>query len=211
MKVGYTTWLGIEGLKAYIVANHLPIQRNNEGTSWYVFASDDGIIHETRIVKDSGNDQVDFEASFSSLTAPLQIRSAHNKPYRMAASAQPENSTERWKGFHLELSTEETTGTITIGFDNLVFLRGGVIYSDSCSNKDYLDVDIVWKEYPSMIIMPNFLQTIHMNKIVPISFLSAECMNFPPMLALQITYHKFDDGKERVISAITDFFEPNSF
>jgi hypothetical protein len=36
-------------------------------------------------------------------------------------------------------------------------------------------------------------------------------MEFPEMLALKVTYHKFDDGKERVISAMADYFEPPTF
>jgi hypothetical protein len=211
VKISYASWLGNDGLKAYLLTTHLPVQRNDEGDSWYVFTVDGGIIHETRILKTNGEEQTDFENSFSSLTSTITFRSAIDKPARAADSAQPKNTTEQWKGFQLELSSEEIEGSLIISFDQLIYLRGGVIYSDNCSNKDYINVDIVWTAYPSMIIVPNFLETIYMNKTIPISFLSSECMEFPTMLSLKVNYFKDNDNLGRVVSAMADYFKPTEF
>jgi len=67
MKIGYPTWLGTDGLKLQVTSNKLNLMFNDEGVSWYVFAFDSGVIHETRILKDSGADQVDFETNFKAL------------------------------------------------------------------------------------------------------------------------------------------------
>ena len=37
MKIGYTSWLGSTGLKAFIVSNSLNLFKEDEGTAWYVF------------------------------------------------------------------------------------------------------------------------------------------------------------------------------
>ena len=64
MKIGYPAWLGSDGLRAIIIANTLKVLFNDEGASWYVFAIDGGVTHETRIFKDNGADQTDFETNY---------------------------------------------------------------------------------------------------------------------------------------------------
>jgi hypothetical protein len=70
MQVGYESWLGASGLKAFITSSGLACQRNDEGTAWYVFAVDGGIVHETRLFKEDppSAEQADFESTFASLT-----------------------------------------------------------------------------------------------------------------------------------------------
>jgi hypothetical protein len=68
MKIGHASWLGSTGLKAFVVANSLNLFREDEGAAWYVFSINGDVIHETRIFKDGGSDQADFESSFSSLS-----------------------------------------------------------------------------------------------------------------------------------------------
>lgn len=67
MKIGYGSWLGSTGLKAQVIANKWNLLYNDEGSSWYVFIIDCGILHETRIFKDGGDDQNDFETNFKAL------------------------------------------------------------------------------------------------------------------------------------------------
>lgn len=151
----------------------------------------------------------DFEANFLvNANLPLETKASADSPRRVVPTAQPRDTTEKWKGYHVELAPTELLKTILINFPINVFLRGGVIYSDDSSCKDYFTVDVVWTAYPAMVIYPNLLETIYMLPNMQIPFISAECMKFPSMLSLQITYYKFDDGKDRCISAIANFFEP---
>lgn len=67
MKIGYSTWLGSTGLKAFVVANSFNLFRVDEGAAWYVFSINGNIIYEVRVFKDGGSDQTDLESSFDSL------------------------------------------------------------------------------------------------------------------------------------------------
>jgi hypothetical protein len=207
--IGYTTWLGIDGLKAFVSAKKIPVNRIDEGYSWHIIATDGNITHECRIFKDNGTDHTDFETSYESLNSAMAVRADLGRPQRVSPSSQPGNTTEKWKGYHVEIAENETEKTILINFPNDVFLRGGNIYSDDCSCKDYFTVDVVWTEYPAMVIYPNLLETIYMTKNTFIPFISAECMKFPPMLSLQITYYKYNDSVARCVSAVANFYEPN--
>ena len=81
--VGHATWLGDDGLKQCLIENNLKVLRNDEGTAWYVFAYDGGVIHSTRVFKDGGAEQTDFEASFAAMTglpiARTELYSGQNK------------------------------------------------------------------------------------------------------------------------------------
>lgn len=67
MKIGYASWLGSDGLKAFVTASGLNIFRNEEADAWYVFAINGAVTHETRVFKDGGADLIDLESSFESL------------------------------------------------------------------------------------------------------------------------------------------------
>jgi len=79
MIVGHATWLGADGLKQYALDNALAVQRNDENVAWRVFVMDSGVMHETRILKDSGAEQTDFEASWSSMKGRV-VMAAQDSP-----------------------------------------------------------------------------------------------------------------------------------
>ena len=72
-KVSYATWLGDDGLKQFVISNKLSLFRNDEGRSWHVFAIDGNVIHETRVFKDNGEEQTDFETNFSLLSGNSKL------------------------------------------------------------------------------------------------------------------------------------------
>jgi hypothetical protein len=178
--------------------------------TYLLYAAEAGVfLWHTSLMKDSGEDVCDFETNYKAIAnQPLEVKATAGAPLRTVATAQPRNTTEKWKGYSAEMTAEETEKTILINFPIEVWLRGGSIFSDDAQFGDHITVDVVWTEYTALIIYPNLLENIFMRGGVPIPFVSSECMKFPPMLSLQITYHKVDDSKVRYISAIANFFEP---
>lgn len=181
-----------------------------ESEFWYrIYAAEGNAFLWKVSLQKGSSDAINFEETCKeSANTALEVKASAESPRRLVPTAQPLNTTEKWKGYHAEMGANEPVKTILINFPIDVFLRGGLIYSDDCSCKDYFTVDVVWTAYPAMIIYPNLLETIYMLPNMQIPFISSECMKFPSMRSLQITYNKFDDGKDRCISAIANFFEP---
>lgn len=201
-----SSWVDYKAL----ISNKKLLIQFEESDSWYrLYAPEaESFLWNTALQKGT-EDANDFETNFKAdANTPLETKATASAPLRVVPTAQPGNTTEKWRGYHTELAASDLVKTILINFPIDVFLRGGLIYSDDCSCKDYFTVDVVWTTYPAMVIYPNLLETIYMLPNMQIPFISAECMKFPTMLSLQITYHKFDDGKDRCISAIANFFEP---
>lgn len=213
--------LDYTSFKEKISSKHLLWQYIETDKKYDIFAIEASVKYNTVLYKNpetitglnaelEAANILDFETNYkSNANHPLEIKASTESPARIVPSSQPANTTEKWKGYHLELAANETEKTILINFPVDVSLRGGTLYSDDSNCRDYFTVDIVWTSYPEMIIFPNLLECIYMIKNVPIPFISAECMKFPPMLSLQITYHKYDDSLTRCISAIANFYEPN--
>jgi hypothetical protein len=196
--------------KTLISTKKLLIQYADSGDTYVLYAPENGeLLWHISIAKDDGPDQRDFEENYKAFSnQPLETKASIGSPIRVVPTAQPLNTTEKWKGYHMEIAENELEKMLIINFPIEVFLRGGSVFSADCECDDYITVDVVWTEYPAMIIYPNLLETIYMMKGVPLPFISAECMKFPPMLSLQITYHKKDDGKTRCAIAVANFFEP---
>jgi hypothetical protein len=93
VNIGYATWLGAEGLKAYVQTHDLSVQRNDEGTAWYVFAVEGNVSHATRVLKDGGAEQTDFEASYSSMAGspvtPVRTYVSKEQVAPVAADGKP--------------------------------------------------------------------------------------------------------------------------
>jgi len=195
--------------KALVIAKKLLIQYSETPQNYDIYGAEDKTFLWTYSILKETADATDFETNFKDeANQPIEVKATATAPQRVVPTAQPSDTTEKWKGYHIEMTTLETSKTILINFPLDVFLRGGSIFSQDADDQDYFTVDIVWTDYPSTIIYPNLLETIYMMKNVQIPFISAECMKFPTMLSLQITYHKVNDLQTRHISAIANFFEP---
>jgi len=195
--------------KTLITAKKLLMQYSETPETYDIFGAEDKTFLWTYSLLKETDDATDFETNFKAeANFPLEIKATAGAALRIAPTPQPLDTTEKWKGYHIEMTTLETTKTILINFPVDVYLRGGSIFSENCDSEDYFTVDVVWTEHPATIIYPNLLEEIHMMKNVQLPFISAECMKFPTMLSLQITYYKKNDLQIRSVSAIANFFEP---
>lgn len=198
-----------DAFKTLITAKKLLMQYSDMPTTYDVFGAEDKAFLWSYSILKGSEEATDFENNFKDdANQPLEIKATSTGAQRVAPTSQPADTTEKWKGYHAEMTTLETTKTILINFPVDVFLRGGFIFSENCDSEDYFTVDVVWTDYPATVIYPNLLEEIHMMAGTCIPFVSAECMKFPTMLSLQITYYKKNDLKTRSISAVADFYEP---
>jgi hypothetical protein len=197
--------------KALIATKKLLIQYSENQNAYDLFAPEGQMfLWSYSIAKDGGADQTDFETNFKpTANAPLENKADFGRPDRVAPSPQPNNTTEKWKGFHLEMGTDVTSATVDIAFDVDVYLKGGILYSDDCDCEDYVKADVVAKANPAYVIKSNILKDVYMlpNSIIP--FMSSECMFLPATVMLRVTYTKGDPtNTARCISAMADYFEP---
>ena len=115
MKIGYATWLGSTGLKAFVAANSLNLFRADEGVAWYVFAISGDIIHEARIFKDDGADQTDFESSFASLSKNIPI-SIYIQPFSSKTLPNGKKLFARTTGFQATLTAGANVVNYTVTY-----------------------------------------------------------------------------------------------
>lgn len=166
-------------------------------------------LWHTSLLKGS-SDAADFETNFkATANQPLENKAAAGRPERVAASPQPNNTMEKWKGFHLEMAAEDTTATIDISFDHDVYLKGGNVYSDDCDCEDYVSASIVLKANPAYVIKADLLKNVYMAPNLLIPFISSECTFLPSTVMLRVTYTKgAPTDTARCVSALADYFEP---
>ena len=112
MKIGYASWLGSTGLKAFVVANSVNLYREDEGAAWYAFAINGDIIHEARIFKDGSADQTDFESSFPSLNSSIPV-SVQIQAFSAKTLANGKKLFARTTGFQATLTAGANVVTYT--------------------------------------------------------------------------------------------------
>lgn len=201
-----STWADF---KTLLKAKLLLIQYSETATTYEIFAPESATFLWTICLLKDSDDALDFEQNFKKdANQPLEVKATSTQPQRVVPTAQPLNTTEKWKGYQVNLTAQDTEQVVLVNFPVDVWLRGGSIYSIDASPQDYITVDVVWTDYPQTIIYPNLLENIYLLPGIQIPFISAECMKFPTMLSLAITYHKYDDSKTRCVSATANFFEP---
>lgn len=112
MKIGYGSWLGATGLKSQVVINGWSLFYSDESASMHVYAIDGVVVHETRIFKDGGADQVDFDTNFKALA---------NKP--LSQSPQPFASKTLVNGKALFKRLTGISFAVTAGSNNLTWTQ----------------------------------------------------------------------------------------
>jgi len=190
----------------------LLMQYSDDGTNYEIFASEHGEFNWHITLSKGTSDATDFENNFkSAANAPLETKSDAGRPERVAPSPQPNNTTEKWKGFHIEIAAEDTTAVFDISFDTDVYLKGGIIYSDDCDCEDYVKADVVLKSNPAYVVQADLLKDVYMLPNLIIPFMSSECMYMPATVMLRVTYTKgTPTDTARCISAMADYFKVNS-
>lgn len=199
--------------KTLVATKLLLMQYTELGSKYDVYASEGLFMWHCSIdkVTPTSSDQTDFETNFkSTANAALENKAAAGRPERVAASPQPNNTTEKWKGFHVEMDITDSSAIIDITFDTSVYLKGGIIYSNDCSNGDHIKADIVLKANPAYVIKANILQNVYMLQNTIIPFMSSECMLMPSTVMLRVTYTKTDTETKMSVSALADYFEVNT-
>lgn len=203
------TWAGF---KALVNSKQLLIQYTESEAVYELFAPEAGsFMWATSLLKGT-SDATDFENNFKpTANASLENKAGIGRPERVAASPQPNNTTEKWKGFHVEIGAEESAKTIDISFDTTVYLKGGTVYSNDCSSLDHVKADVVAKANPAYVIKANVLDGIFMLPGDKINFMSSECMLMPSTVMLRVTYTKgTPTDTARSVSALADYFETNA-
>lgn len=185
----------------------LPLQFQEKAGYYQVLAQEGLFVWSYNLLKDGGADVTDFETSFKAdANQPLEIRGSAGRPARVAASAQPRGTTEKWKGFSKVDTGGESSFTFDIGFDSLVYLRGGTIYSPDAVDGDLVRADGVLKASPTTVVLPNLLDTVDVVPGISIDFLSAEAMALAPEVMIRATYTKADTNG-RKLKAKMDYFQ----
>jgi hypothetical protein len=140
--VSYTQW------KNLLSANNLNAQYTESPSSYNLFAIEYNISWETRIVKNGGSDQVDFETNYkSTANAPLGTR-----PARTGSNATTYTGTGTGAILSTTLSFDQyalqvqVTGTSTLTLWNVV-LEGsldGVNFSTILISTHLLGQGVIW-------------------------------------------------------------------
>jgi hypothetical protein len=203
-RMNVATWADF---KTLVALKKIPIQYQESSTLYELFAPEAGIfMWELALLKGTA-DSDDFVTNFkAAANGAIEIKGALGRPVRMAASAQPSNTVENWKGFIHTSDAGEGSFTLDIGFTPLVYLRGGVIISPDAVIGDSLSASGVLKASPGTVVLPLLLDSIPVIPNEKINFLSAESMALDPAVMLRATYTKVDTTSRKLV-AIMDFFK----
>jgi len=191
-----------------ISSKTLLAQYIDTGDCYQVFALESSISWETFIPKDGGSNQTDFETNHkASCNQPLEIKAAAGRPLRVSASPQPLNTVEHWQGFQLVLPAGQLSAYIDISFSTLVYLHGGYIVSADVDFDDYIQADVLLAANSAEYI-PGIINTAYMIPNIPVSFESAESMEFPTAVKIRVTLSTATANTADVhANILVDYFE----
>jgi len=191
-----------------LVSNKKMLMQYEETTGHYfIYAIEANAIAWKYTITKGTSDATDFENNYeSSCNQPLEIKEIAGKPARIASSAQPAGTAEKWIGFSIDFGSSDTTKTQYVIFNSLVYLRGGYMLPDNVLNGDIMDVSVEayideeWVE----IIEP--WDNIALSQIAAIVFISNESMQFPTTYRLAVTITS-QASTARKYYGVANFFE----
>lgn len=175
--------------KTIVAAKKLSMQYTETDTRFAIFAPEAAIfLWQTTLLKNT-EDGDDFEDNFKAgANQPIEIKGGTGRPIRVSTSPQPLETVQRWKGFEVSFGLLDTTKTIYVAFDELVYLRGGVLLQDNVKNGDILDVWVqvdtgggTWVDYLKI------MDAVPLSIENSVDVVSAESMEFATNLRLKIT------------------------
>lgn len=198
--------------KTLVSSKKLLMQYEDTPNRYHVFSQEAGVFMWRISLPKGSAEATDFENNYkATANAPLECKADAGRPERVAPSPQPNNTTEAWKGFHLNLGSSDASGTIDISFSSNVYLKGGEVYSEDADPEDTVKVDVVLVSNPAYVVTADLLKDVYMLKNYPIRFMSSECMYLPSTVMLRVTYtKKTGDTTTRSISALADYFKVNA-
>lgn len=193
--------------KTLVTAKALLPQYMESGNIYDVFATEHGeFIWHVNVVKDTA-DGDDFEDNYkANYNKPLEIKAGVGRAERICVSPQPNNTTERWKGYEISCGTEDTSVAIDITFGTKIYLRGGFMYSKDVTNGDKAKVEIqtqiasVW----TTIMTP--MEDLYLVNGMRVEVLSSECMEFATTLRLKVTFTPAATGTAKKVYMLLDYY-----
>jgi len=174
--------------KSLVLAKGMLPQYIESSDRYDLFAIEANISWEFNILKDGGADVTEFEVSYkSTYNKPLEVKAGPGRPTRVAASPQPINTVQRWKGYKLTLPTGQTSAYLDISFGVLIYLKGGIIVPDGeADGSCRLSLDVLYGAN-DMVILPGILDGCYIMSDQPVNFVSPEAMAVAPELKIRLT------------------------
>jgi hypothetical protein len=193
---------------SFISSKNLLPQYINSGDRYIIFATEDNVSWETIVQQDGTSNQTDFEANHkASCNQPLEIKASVGRPLRVSASPQPLNTVEHWQGYQLVLPAGQLSAYIDISFANNVYLHGGYIVSADVDFDDYIQADVLLAANSAEYI-PGIINSAYMIPNLPVSFESAESMEFPTAVKIRVTLNTATPNETDVhANILVDYFE----
>ncbi len=200
--------LSYTAFKTLVSAKQLLPQYVDTGSSYEVFAIESHICWECIVQKDGGSDQTDFETNYeSTCNMPVEIKAGVGRPIRVSASPQPEGTVEHWQGYQLVLPAGQLSAYVDISFSHTVYIHGGYIISADTDLNDYVQADVLVVAN-SAEYLPGIINTAYMIPNAPVSFESAESMEFPTSLKIRVTLSTATANTADVhANILVDYFE----
>lgn len=194
--------------KALVSSKKLLIQYSQLESKYLLVAIEGQALAWTiSLLQDEGEDVSDFENNFkSAANKPIEVKAASNRPPRVSASPQPDSTTERWKGYEIDCTSEDASKAIDISFGALIYLRGGMIYSKDVTNGDKAKVEIqtqiggVW----TTIMTP--MEDLFLVNGMRMEVVSPECMEFATTLRLKVTFTPAATGTAKKVYLVLDYY-----
>jgi hypothetical protein len=195
-------------MKSLVSTKQLLLQFVENAGSYELAASEgQSFIWSYSMSKENTSEILDFETNFKAkANAPLENKAGVGRPERVAASPQPNNTVEHWKGYQITLEQGQTTAYVDIEFSTDVYLKGGRIISLDVDGDDYISVEARVRANDA-IYLPGLIETAYMLPNVALSFLSEECMLFPSILKLRINLTCPAADKGITANVLVDFFK----
>jgi len=199
--VNVTSWAA---WKSLVTAKALLPQYIETPDRYDVFAIEANLCWEISVLKNGGADVTEFEASYkSTYNKPLEIKAGPGRPIRTAASPQPINTVQHWKGYKLTLSAGQTSTYTDVSFPSLTYVKGGQFYCGNTQPDDHVSVDLYYGE---TLILPTLLDSCYLvdNMLVP--FVSPESMALAPEFKLRVTFAGSSSLTARSVYALLEYY-----
>lgn len=194
--------------KTIISSKKLLMQYSEFSDRYDIYASEAGIfLWSYSISKSDSTDVSDFESNFkSNANKPLEVRSSANRPARVSASPQPDNTAEHWKGFEVAFGTEDAEVSIYVTYASTIYLRGGWLLPDNVIDGDLLNVEVEAFNGTTWDLVKTPMEDVPLSTLEKIEVVSPECMEFPTYLRLKITITS-QTGAARTYRGYLDYYK----
>lgn len=203
--LSYSQW------KSLLVSKGMLPQYIENPTSYDLFAVENNISWETRILKDS-DEATDFETNVKpTANKPLEIKAGVGRPIRVSASPQPINTQQKFKGFQLVIPANETSAVLDISFPQDIYLRGGTILTATpFAIDDTISLDGVYTAY-NMVVVPDIIDAVFLPQSIDqkMDFTSAESMYLATAFSLRITVNSPSGASvniARILNIVITYF-----